>query len=450
MYPALLGFLCVLSIVRAPPLNAVPGGIAGGDSLGEAPVLSLDDAIRGALEHSVNLQKSRVSLEGEEYAAKRLWAELFPSISASAGISYQNNPLFTGTDAEREFTEQRLNYTTSVGLELSLSAGIPYRMRLLNLAYRQQLLSYEDTRRLLEIATAQSFYALIAEGENLSHLAETLGLAERQLEKTRTARANGLVSEMALLQSQVGVEAAKYDLSTAQAAYDNQLGVFLSSLGLPPQLPVVLRGEFSIRQVVMDPEELIRDYLPRRPDIEQQRRAIEKLELAERQKTMEARAPSLSFSLSWGGGSSGAGPFADRINGSASVRIPVNAWIPGTKESQTLRVAQSEIEKALLELKNTEDAAAAQIRSLTANLRNAWESLEIARLREQVAQRSYELTERGFLNGAVESLSLETSRGSLAAARYQLLRSELAYQSLVLDLARAINADWRQFIRSAP
>ncbi|MDR2178025.1 MAG: TolC family protein [Treponema sp.] len=437
----LVRFLCVLFVYCA----AVP--LRAGDS---ALVLTLDGAVARALEYSVSLQTNRITLEDREYAAGRLWALVFPAISAGADAGYRSS-LFTGV---RQPVEQRFSYSTSVGLSLGFTAGLPGRMKLLGLAWERQLLTYEDARRLLEITTAQNFYALIAERENLGQLAETLSLAERQLKQHRIGRDNGLIGETALIQSQLGVETARYELSAAQAIYSANAGAFLSSLGLSPETPVELEGEFEVRRVELDAEELIRDYLPNRPDIVQQRRAIEEAELTSRQKVLDARSPSVRVSVNWGGGSGTGGitaPFTGSVSGSVSLSIPINPWIPGTNESQALRSAESEVKKARLNLKSIENQAAGQIRSLTANLRNSWESLEIARLRAQVAQQSYELTERGFLNGAVEALVLETSRKNLADARYQLLRSEFSYQKLVLDLAQAVNVDWRQFIiRSGP
>jgi outer membrane protein TolC len=435
--------LCLLSAPLSPSPEDSPEGPGG-------LVLTLEEAVERALRYSVELRKSRISLEEEEYSSKRLWAEIFPSISASAGLSYGEVPLFTGSGSRA--VKEDFGYSASAGLSLGLNAGIPYRMKLLGLAYQMRLLSHEDTRRLLEIDTAQRFYELLAEREGLAQLADTLSLAERQLERHRVGRANGMISEAVLLQSRLAVESARYELSSGRAAYSNALGAFLSTLGLPPETPARLEGEFSIRRMELDPEALIRDYLPGRPDIEQRRREIEGLELAGRQALLSGRAPSLDLSFNWQGrpGSSGGAraitnPFSDGLSGSLILRIPVNPWIPGTRESQNLRSAKSGIEKALLDLKNDEDAAAAQIRSLTANLRNSWESLEIARLREEIALRSYEYSEQGFLNGTLEALALENSRNSLAEARYQLLRGELAYQKLVLDLARALNADWRRF-----
>jgi outer membrane protein TolC len=443
-----LGFICTLFVLF--PLGAAPE-----DSLDGAggQVLTLDDAVEQALKHSIELQKNRITLEEGEYSSKRLWAEIFPAISVSTGLSFGNAPLFTGAAADRRIGKENLGYSASAGVSLNLSAGIPYRMRLLSLAYQQQLLSYEDARRLLEIDTAQRFYDLVAEREGLALLADTLNLAERQLERHRVGRANGMISEAALLQSRLAVETARYELSSAQAAYSNGLGALLNILGLPPETPVRLEGEFDIRKIELNPEELIRNYLPGRPDIEQQRRTIERLGLTEKQALLGGRAPSLDLSFNWQGGPRGGrgitNPFSDSIGGSITLRMPINPWIPGTKESQALRNAESDIERALLDLKSSEDAAAAQIRSLTANLQNSWESLEIARLREEIAQRSYEYSEQGFLSGSVEALTLENSRNNLAEARYQLLRGELAYQKMVLNLAQALNADWRLFIRGS-
>jgi outer membrane protein TolC len=108
-----------------------------------------------------------------------------------------------------------------------------------------------------------------------------------------------------------------------------------------------------------------------------------------------------------------------------------------------------DVEKARLELQNTEQAAAAQIRSLSSRLKSSWTSVEIARLSVEIARRTYELNEQGFLLGTVESLDLEESRNSLAGKRQALLESELSYQTMMLDLAAALNVDWKEFTRGA-
>jgi outer membrane protein TolC len=440
------GFFVLLSLgLSSPSPGAAPSGAA---ETGAPLVLTLEEAVSRALDNSLNLKKSLIDLSTADYSSKRLWAEIFPTLNGTLGLNYQANNV---SKDGMEFEEPNFSYSTSFGLTLNFNAGIPYAMKLLRLAYQTQLLSYEDAGRQLEIETAKSFYTLTAGRENLTQLEEALKLAEQQSEKNRTAFQSGIIPERTLLQSQLSVETAKYNLSTARTTHDNQLNQFLNALGIPQGTPVVLEGSFAIVRIDEDPEELIREYLPRRPDIVKQRQEIERLEYTEKQSVLSAKAPSLSLQTQWRGGSGSGGfgaDFTDSLSGSASVSIPITPWIPGTKGSQQIRGAGANVEKARLELRNIEDTAAAQIRSYTASLRNSWDSLEIARLRVSIAERTYELTEQGFRGGAVDFLDLESIRNDLASARQQLLERERDYQITTLDLAKALNRDWKQFTRS--
>ncbi|GHV68055.1 transporter [Spirochaetia bacterium] len=419
-------------------------------ALGAEPlVLSLDDAVGRILDQSIDLQSRSLDTSSAKYAADRLWAEIFPGISATAGLSY-GTPLFSG-DGFRANADN-LGYSTSVGLSFSFNAGLPYAMKILELAYRTQLLSYENARRQLEIQAAKDFFALITERERLVHLEQMSELAERQREKSRIAFQNGLSGELAYLQSRLTAETARLNLNQARTNYTTQLGTFLSLLGLNQTDEVVLDGLISINHIVIDADQLIPEYLAKRPDILSQRQTIERLEYTKSQTLLNARAPSLSLSGQWRGGSSGAGglsaPFSDTLTGSLTLSIPLDSWIPGTKKEQGIRSANTELEKATLTLRNTETNAANQIRSLAASLRNSWSTVEISRLRVQIAERTYELTEQGFQQGAVEYLTLEDTRNSMSEARQQLLTNELAYQNMILDLAAALNIAWKDLMRS--
>jgi len=155
----------------------------------------------------------------------------------------------------------------------------------------------------------------------------------------------------------------------------------------------------------------------------------------------------LNLSTQWRGtpetgGGLGA-PFTDSVTGSITLNIPIDSWIPGTRQDQTIRAASAEIEKAYLDLQSAETSAKTQIRSLVLNLGNTWESLGIARMRVEIAERTVEATELGFRNGLIEFRELEDRRNDLTDARQRLLQGELSYQSLLLDLAAALNVEWR-------
>ena len=403
--------------------------------------LSLEDVLEMGIENSLDLKKSLIDLSGAEYSANRLWSEVFPAISGSVGISYENR-LFSddGWDSNVEGRP-----SAGFGMSLTFNAGIPYAMRNIRLAYQTRLLNYEDARNQLGILLTKNFYSLIADYENLSVLADMLNLAQLQHERNRVGFNNGLVGQLTLLQSELGMENARYNLSAARSAYATRMGDFLAQLGITGDTDAALEGKIEIARVEADAEHLIREYLPRRPDIVGRRQEIQRLENAEKQTSFAGRAPSLSLSAQWR--SSSFDPFSDSLGGSATLNIPIDPWIPGTGRSQSIRSARHAIDKAKLDLQSAEDAAATQIRSLAANLHNSWDSIEIARLSLSVAERSHELTEQGFRNGTVNSLTLEDARNNLANARQRLLQSELSYFNMILDISAALNIDWKDLMR---
>lgn len=411
-------------------------------------VLSLDDVVVRVLDNNLNLKKDLIDLSNAEYAANRLWSEVFPAITGNASAGYSSS-LLTGNGFELDDRGQ--TFSLGLGITLGLNAGIPHAMKNIRLAYQARLLNYEDARNQLEIQTTKDFYNLLAERDNLTYLADIFNLAERQLERNQIAFNNGIVSELAVLQSRLSLENARYNLSAAQLAYANRVGELLATLGIDQETRTVLEGKIEIIRIDANAENLIREYLPLRPDIVSRRQEIERLENAERQTALSARAPSLSLSAQWNAQNSGpaADPLTDSVRGTASISIPIDSWIPGTTKSQSIQTAKLAIEKAKLDLKIAEDAAVTQIRSLTSNLRNSWDSIEIARLSLSVAERGYQLTEQGFRNGMIESLTLEDARNNLANARQRLLQSELSYQIMILDLSAALNISWKDLVKAS-
>jgi len=408
--------------------------------------LTLDDAVRLALNNSINLKKSSIDLAQAGYSASKLWSEIFPGFSLSTSFTFlPATPLIT--DPGFQYRDDALSYTISLGLSLSLNPSFYSSMKRIELAYRAQLLSYENASKQLEIQVIKRFLNLKTMSANVSNMQESLDLALQKMNNDRIARANGLLSELAWLNSQLSAETARYNLLTAQNSYKNSLGEFLAILGIDDGTNVILNGTVEIAQLNLDPEKLIFEYLPKRPDIIAQRQAIERLELSKNITTNNLRSPSLSLSTQWrgspktGGGLSA--PFTDSLSGSLSLSIPIDSWIPGTRQNQNVKAADTEVEKAKLDLQNTETQAKTQIRSLVSNLNSTWESLEIARLRVSVAQRTVDATTVGFRNGTVEFRELEDRRGDLNNARQRLLQEELSYQSLLLDLAAALNVEWK-------
>jgi len=338
------------------------------------------------------------------------------------------------------------NYSVGFGVTLGLNAGIPYAMQSIKLAHQGNILKHEDAKKQLSIQITKLFYSLTAEKNNLLLLEEIFNLAQRQYTRSEVSFRNGLVGELSLTQSSLSLENARYNLSAAKTAHRNNMSDFLAMLGMPSDEEITLLGGVKIIKIEADAESLIKEYLPKRPDIIRANQEIERLTLSQRQTSLQAKAPSLNLSLDWG--SSNFDPFSDTLSATARVNIPIDPWIPGTARAQNILKASDSIEKAKLDLSSAENSAKTQIRSLCSLLHNSWDSILIARLSLTAAQRSYQLTEQGFANGTVESLTLQDARNNMANARQRLLQTELSYFNMILDLSSALNIEWKNLIQN--
>lgn len=401
----------------------------------QALEIRLEKAVDLALESNLGLRQNQIDLAASGYSERRLWSEIFPTISATASAGFSDN-LFSDNAAVRT------SHSVGFGLNLGLNAGIPHVMRNIRLAHQANILRYEDARNQLAIHATRRFYSLIAEKNNLLVLEEALNLAQRQYQRNHVSFNNGLIRELTLIQSRLAYANARYALSIANTIYTNSVKEFLAILGLAADTEIALSGEINIVRIEADAEELIMQHLTRRPDITRARQEIERLENTERQITMQNRAPSLGLTMNWS--SSSFDPFADTISGNANLSIPIDPWIPGTSRNQNVRRAGDSVEHARLNLQTAEQNAKTQIRSLTALLRNFWENITISRLNLEVSQLNYQLTEDAFRNGTVEFLVLEDARNNMANAQQRLLQAELTYFNMILDLSSAINMDWKK------
>ena len=403
--------------------------------------MTLDEAVSHALDYNISLRKNEIDLTTSEYSEKNIWSEIFPTINATASAGYRNT-LFSNVP----MNNSGVNYSIGLGVNLGLNAGIPYAMRNIRLAHQGNILRHEDAKNQLSIQVTKFYYSLVAEKNNLLLLEEIFNLAERQHTRSDVAFRNGLVGELSLTQSRLAMENARYNLSASRISHRNNMADFLAMLGLSYDENISLLGDVSIIKIEADAEPLINEYLTHRPDITRMKQEIERLENLQVQTSMQTRAPSLNLSLDWN--SSAFDPFADVFSATARLNIPIDPWIPGTSRSQNITRAQSAVEKAKMDLYITENSATTQIRSLCALLRNSWDSISIAKLSLEAAQRSYQLTELGYQNGTVELLTLQDARNNMANARQRLLQTELSYFNMILDLSSALNIEWKNLIHT--
>jgi outer membrane protein TolC len=410
--------------------------------------LSLEDCTARALETDAALQRRAIDLETSRISAANLWAELFPSVSVSASVSYEDSP----AEPKKTFPAG-VEYRVPLDLTLTLSSvlPVPLTMKMTKLAYETRLAEWQTERRAVSIRVAQNFYTLLVDQENIALMEEIQAIAERQLDKDTAQFQSGLTNELTVLRSQLSVENARFNVNKARRDWEQNTAVFLSGAGFTDaqinRRQIRLTGTVAIEPLSLDADRLIDTYLPARPDVAAAVLEIRRLELNAAKTTLTQRGPVVSLSGTYrgvpaGGDLSGASlPFSDSLSARLSVSVPLDAWIPGSKGAQAAAQAAAETEKARISLQNLQQNANNTIRSIVENMENTLSSIEIARLRAEIAERAFRMSETAFERGAMEILDYENSRASWAQSRQDLLREQLAYKTLTLELEKALNID---------
>ncbi|MDR1470548.1 MAG: TolC family protein [Spirochaetaceae bacterium] len=413
-----------------------------------ALTLTREECVERALRTDIALQRKAVDKETARVSAANLWSEFFPAVSVGASLAYED-----AVPKSRKTFPDDATYGVPLDVTLTLSSvlPVPLNMRIAKLAYETRLLDWQTEQRAVRVRVSQGFFKLLVEEESVALLEETLAIAERQLAKDETQFRSGLANELSVLRSRLSVENARYAVDKARRDRRQNIGTFLSAAGFTDEemsgKEIRLTGTVEIEPLTLDADRLIEEFLPKRPDMVSAVAEIERLELTASRTFLSQRGPEVSLSGTYRGNLAGGTlgtenqPFAGNLSARLSVSVPLDSWIPGTKGAQAVSSAQAEVEKARLNLQSVRQSAANSIRSIVENMQSTLSSIEIARLRAEIAERTYRMSEAAFERGAMEMLDYENARASWAQSRQDLLKERLAYKNLTLDLERELNAD---------
>jgi len=83
-----------------------------------------------------------------------------------------------------------------------------------------------------------------------------------------------------------------------------------------------------------------------------------------------------------------------------------------------------------------------QVRDAVGSLHEAESSLEVLTKRQEVAERTFEITLERFNNGDITSTDLANNRDRLISARTAFLRAYIEYQLAIADLKRTTMWDF--------
>lgn len=422
-------YLSLLSL-----LLLLPGGMNAQD----APKLwTLRACLDYALEHNIQVKKSKVTrLSGQE-DTELAKAQLFPSLAASVTQGFVNYP--SGEVATHNSYSG--NYSLNASWKLfdgNRRVNTIKQQRIQNEADELGVEQSEDNIQLQLIQTyMQVLYAMEAVGINES----TVEVSTAQRDRAAQLLQAGSIStvDFAQLESQLSTD--KYQLVVAQTNLDNY------KLQLKQLLELDINDDIAVAIPQLEPadvmaplpgkQEIYNTSLAVMPQVKSSQLGIDVAEL-EVSKARGGYLPSLSLNAGIGTGHlSGTDyTFGSQVWNKFNESIGLTLSIPlfSNRENKTaVNKARLAVTTSQLELLNTQKALLQTVEGIYLDATSAQTQFTSATERLGYVEQSYNLTQEQFFLGMKNTLELLTEKNNYLIARQEVIQSKyMAIMSIQL------------------
>lgn len=390
--------------------------------------LTIEDAVKIALENNVSIKNSRLELEKLETSKKYSWNSVSPSVSAS------------GTYAT-PFEENQDTLSITGTASLRLSTNLYSTMKAAKLNYENGLLSYEDMKRSIELSVRKTFYGLLYEKENIALQKNGLETSRIQYETNQEKFNNGKISELDVMTSRVTYEQKKPVVESAEITYENDLASFKQILGIDQKTQVELSGSLD---EVLNIKTISFSDLPEATEPAPNVKSAEKsLEIAKNSllaTRFSAYGPTLSASFNYGirnaySVSDDAKIWNDPTKSlSVAVNIPLDGYLPWSQSAVSIDSGKKSVEEAELNLENTKTSVQVQTDNYIRKINQQISQVKSLIESEKLAEQAYNMSQTAYNYGRTDILSLKNYADSLLSARVDVRQQAYSLMSSVLDL----------------
>ncbi|NGM61862.1 TolC family protein [Sphingobacterium sp. SGG-5] len=432
-------------------------GLFSGSLLKAQEVLTLQQAVKYALEHKAEAKKSSLDLENAEYQIDEVRAGALPQISGSGSLTY--NPLIQ---------ENAITMTPEGGQPtlMIIKFGQPWQATG-NFTVNQQLFNQSLFTGLKAAKTTKEFYLInkeLTDEQLIEKVANSYyDVFQTQLQlQTIDDNLNSTVKTRDVIQGLVDAGLGrKIDLDRTNVAVNNlqanrqivvnalelKENALKFAVGMPMVQDIVLPKEtFEVNPSAALTESLV---LAERTEVRMLEKQIELLEL-NRQSMKAAYYPSLSFSGNLGYTAIGEKLpfFGNATSKSAFSALGLNLSIPifnGGATKAKINQATIQLKQSQVDLDDTKLALDLANENARAQIKNSLLTINSNRSNVSLAKEVLEDTENNYKNGLATLTDLLDAEKAFADAQNNYTTSLLNYKVAEIQLIKA-NGNLRSLI----
>lgn len=398
---------------------------------------TLRDCLNYALEHNIQVKKSKVThLSGIE-DTKQAKAQLFPSLNASVTQGYVNYP---SSDAisNNSYTG---NYSVNANWTLFDGGRRTSSIKQQQIQNKVDELSIEQNEDDIQISLIQTYMQVLYAMDAVRINENTVEVSKAQRDRAEELFKAGSISQVDFAQLESQYSTDKYQLVVAQTNLDNYKLQLKQLLELDINADIHLAAPDITEKEIMfplpDKQTIYNTSLAVMPEVKSSQLSIGIAEL-EKTKARAGYLPSLSMNAGIGTGHlSGTDyTFGSQMWNKFNESIGLTLSIPifSNREHKTAyNKAKLAITTSQLELLNTQKALLKTVEGIYLDATSSQNQYLSASERLKYVSESYKLTEEQFFLGMKNTVELLTEKNNYLTAQQEVLQSKyMAVMSIQL------------------
>ena len=454
--------------------------------------LTIDQAVKYAIENSKSLKSSAIDLEIAKRANTFSWNVLLPSVSVSGTLARSNNidsvkqgmltsatimGLHTGQMTVADMMDPNSTKASEIADKMMQGAfedeetarwhpaGSLQFQWAFNLAsiesmiiarknYENGKITWEKTCNETELSIRQNFYQILLLKEKLRIDEESLSNSEARMKQAEINYRNGQVPELSLLNARVTYLNKKPDVEWERQQLSQMMDLFAFLLGLPYSQEIELVGSIdtdysNLRASLgdVDADMLFEKYIEQSPEIQDLKKKIEIQKSGIAASNLKTFTPNLV--IGWGFSPAVSNIKKDWFDdknysdsGSLSITLMYQNlfdMLPFSANMQKIKDSKQTLAKTQLGLEQLYQKTEMTIHNSVADINKSIDNINSMNRNIEVAQAAYNSTLRGYNSGSQEELAVKDAETSLRQAKLGLTNEKYTFITTVLKLENQLN-----------
>lgn len=396
-------------------------------------LLTLARAKEIALENSPSLASAMERVNQARETAAQARAAYFPTLSASAGLDYNENTSGIGYDENL--------YTSALSASQTLFDGFYRKYSNLSARYSEKmsLAARDEARRLLSWSVAQTFLNIQLTLDTINIARADMDFNQKQEIEAIAKEKSGTGSYSDVLNFKTQVNQAKSTLLDARQnlnEYGHGLAALLgykdaclpAGMAVAPLMAKTLDLGLS-KETAPEPDQDMETLLAQRPDLNKAFLAVQDAEANIHMKEA-SYLPTITLTFAYGTTTGSSFDDTDSMGASLGINASIDIFSGGIRKSKIrqARAEKRELEQDLMDAKIT---AKSNIRAAAQSISTARQQLALQKENSLLVETTRDLVEKEYAAGQVSLVRLNEAQNNMVSAMGDL---SMARVSLVLAL----------------